>query len=674
MTNDLAKETSPYLLQHKDNPVEWMAWGTDALARAKAEDKPILLSVGYAACHWCHVMAHESFETPHIAEQMNKDFINIKVDREERPDIDSIYQSALQKLGEQGGWPLTMFLTPDGEPYWGGTYFPPTSKFGRPGFDQVLKQMANVYRSQRDNVVSNKNAILDALRADENKATANADAHLSGELLDRMAERLIDHVDAVHGGMAGAPKFPIPPLFQFFWRAYLRTGDAKFRDGVILTLDRMCQGGIYDHVGGGFARYSTDEQWLAPHFEKMLYDNALLVELMATVWPEIKNPLYEVRTRETLDWNLREMIADGGAFAAAWDADSEGVEGKFYVWSESEIDSILGSDSEVFKAAYNVSANGNWEDSNILNRTALPALCDAAHEQKLSACRAKLFDVRKKRVAPLWDDKVLADWNGLMIAAMVLAGRTFSETAWVDAAKTAFNFIADNMSDGDRLFHSYRLGQARHAGMLDDYANMARAALLLFEVTGDESFVRRAAAWTDVLNNQFADPERGGFCQTAADGEALIIRVRSAHDMTTPSGNGTMVEVLARLYHHTGIEAYQAQAEDLVRAFSGEVEQNFFPLTTFLNGFDFLDRTVQVAILGDPEAEDTLALLTAVEGASLPTKVVRIVAKGESLPPGHPASGMTSIEGAATAYLCLGATCSLPMTSPQDLLNALPAP
>ncbi|HEX6101458.1 MAG TPA: thioredoxin domain-containing protein, partial [Alphaproteobacteria bacterium] len=453
--NLLARETSPYLLQHKDNPVEWHAWGQEALERAKRENKPILLSVGYAACHWCHVMAHESFEDEFTAELMNQLFINIKVDREERPDLDQIYQTALQLLGEHGGWPLTMFLTPEGEPFWGGTYFPPAPRYGRPGFRDVLAAIAAAYKDDPEKVQKNVGAIRDALKQ---MAAPQGGAALPPDLARRAAERLAQEVDPTWGGIGGAPKFPQAPIFLLLWRAGKAGRNEMLRNAVRLTLQRMAQGGIYDHLGGGFARYSVDAEWLVPHFEKMLYDNAALLELMVTVWQDTRDPLLEARIRETVGWVLREMVADGGGFAASLDADSEGEEGKFYVWTEAEIDAALPTElAEPFKRAYDVSAEGNWEGKTILHRNRAPELGDVESEAKLAEARRILFEIRAKRVRPGWDDKVLADWNGLMIAALADAGAVFDEPDWIAAARRAFDFVRGKMSEGGRLRHSWRL-------------------------------------------------------------------------------------------------------------------------------------------------------------------------------------------------------------------------
>ncbi|MFQ5959315.1 MAG: thioredoxin domain-containing protein, partial [Alphaproteobacteria bacterium] len=407
--NRLGGETSPYLLQHRDNPVHWQPWDERAFAEAKRHDKPVLLSIGYAACHWCHVMAHESFEDAQTAALMNELFVNIKVDREERPDLDAIYQTALALLGQHGGWPLTMFLTPEGEPFWGGTYFPPSGRYGRPGFQDVLRAVHKVYTSEPEKVEKNRAALVEALQALSRKEAGGA---IPLALGDQVAELLLQEVDPVWGGIGGAPKFPQTMVLELLWRAYKRGAGAAMRDAVLLSARRICEGGIYDHLGGGFARYAVDERWLVPHFEKMLYDNALILELLAHLWQETGDALFKNRTEETVAWVLREMAAPDGGFASAYDADSEGEEGRFYTWSADEIDRLLGPDAAAFKAVYDVGAQGNWEGRNILHRNAAPA--DAAiDEAQLAAMRAVLFRARAERVPPACDDKVLADWNGL---------------------------------------------------------------------------------------------------------------------------------------------------------------------------------------------------------------------------------------------------------------------
>ncbi len=666
--NRLAAETSPYLLQHQDNPVDWWAWGAAALAEAQRTGKPILLSVGYAACHWCHVMAHESFEDPAIAAVMNRLFVNIKVDREERPDLDAIYQQALALLGQQGGWPLTMFLTPEGRPFWGGTYFPPESRWGRPGFPDVLRIMAETYAKEPDKVRQN----VEGLAAAMAKLSApQAGGEIAPEIMDRIAARLLQEVDWDKGGIGQAPKFPQVPLFTGFWRAWKRTQDRRFRDAVVLTLTRMAQGGIYDHLGGGFARYSVDADWLVPHFEKMLYDNAELMGLMTLVWQETRDPLLERRVAEIVGWLTREMLAEANAagdraFAASLDADSEGHEGKFYVWTEAEIDDLLGPEAEVFKRHYDVSADGNWEGHTILNRSARPALLDEAGEALLAASRAKLLARRASRVRPGWDDKVLVDWNGLLIASLAEAAMVFDRPDWLAFAESAFRFIRAAMMQGGRLFHAWRAGRLQHAATLDDHAHLAAAALTLYEATGGAAYLAAARELVALLDAHFWDRAAGGYFMTADDVTDVIQRPKSAADNATPNGNGALVAVLAKLYHLTGEAGYLDRAHALVAAFSGELGRNFFPLATLINSNDFLRSALQVVIVGEANPE-TAALVRAVLARSLPNRLLQVITPDAQLPDGHPAASKGMVGGKATAYVCKGQTCGLPVTDAAGL-------
>jgi len=690
LTNRLGEEISPYLLQHRDNPVAWQTWTPETFAAAKRDNKPILLSVGYAACHWCHVMAHESFENPDIAGRMNDLFVNIKVDREERPDIDAIYQQALALLGQQGGWPLTMFLTPNGEPFWGGTYFPPEERYGRPGFPDILGRIAEVYLSDGARIQQNVAALKEALgKLSENTAAGP----VPPETFDQVAAHLVRQIDPLEGGIGDAPKFPQVPALKQLWRAWKRSRAEPYRNAVDLTLSKMCEGGIYDHLGGGFARYTVDNRWLVPHFEKMLYDNAQIMDLLIWAWQDSGSALYAQRVRETVDWILREMIADAdgtgttatGAFASALDADSEGEEGKFYVWNETEIDALLGSDTAAFKRVYDVTPSGNWEGKTILNRShalaldapALDAAAAADEEQRMAPLRQILLAARAGRERPTWDDKVLADWNGLMIAALAKAAPVFAEPAWLVAAERAFAFvlenmgIPENMGGGTRLRHAWRHGRARHDGMLDDYANMAAASLALAEATGREAYVARAEIWVDVLNRHFWDAVGGGYFQTSDDGESLIVRSKTAYDSAVPAGNGTMMGVLSRLYYLTGSDEYREKAEALSSAFSGELARNPLPLSTFLNGCELLQRAVQIVVVGARDAADTQAFLGAIYGACLPNRVLQVIAPEEALPTGHPAAGKGQHDGRATAYVCRGMSCSLPLTDAGELAVAL---
>jgi uncharacterized protein len=664
--NQLGRETSPYLLQHKDNPVHWRAWSKAALAEAKAENKPILLSIGYAACHWCHVMAHESFEHPEIAALMNRLFIPIKVDREERPDLDAIYQQALMLLGEQGGWPLTMFLTPRGEPFWGGTYFPPAARWGRPGFADVLQGIARIHQSEPTKVTGNVAALAEGLAKLSQPQPAGS---VTTADLNPLVERFARAIDRRYGGIGQAPKFPHCSILALIWRRAQRHGHQDWRDAVLLSLDAMCQGGIYDHLGGGFARYSTDERWLVPHFEKMLYDNAQLIELLTEAWLGTGKVLYRHRIEETIAWLLREMIAPEGGFAATFDADSDHEEGKFYVWSEAEIDQLLGADSALFKSHYNVTPEGNWEGKTILNRLAAPGLADAATDAKLADCRTILFQARAARIPPERDDKVLADWNGLAIAAVTQAATVFDQPDWLDAAEAAFDFIATRMTTSEsRLHHSWRRGRV-HPGTLDDYANMARAALFLHHATAKPAYLSAALSWTGVLARHFAGAD-GAYYFTADDTETLITRTRSAADTAVPAGNGTMIEVLARLFFLTGEAGYRDHAEQLITAFSGELERNFFPLSSYLLGIDFLAEAAQLVIAGDPDIPATASLIKLARQAGVATICLQLATPGSALPPSHPAQGKIAA-GRAAAYVCHGQTCSLPITDPETLAQTL---
>ena len=664
--NRLDQATSPYLLQHKDNPVHWTTWGPDAFAEAKRRGVPVLLSVGYAACHWCHVMAHESFEDPATAAVMNELFVNIKVDREERPDVDTIYQSALALLGESGGWPLTMFLTPDGEPFWGGTYFPPSARYGRPGFIDVLKSVHGTFLRQPDTVAKNVGALKDALGK---LSASRAGGMPSLKDLDKVARTLARNVDPFFGGFGAAPKFPNVPGFLTLWRAWIRTGLQPFLEAVTVTLNRMCQGGIYDHLGGGFARYSVDEEWLVPHFEKMLYDNAELIDLLTLAWQDLKAPLYRHRVEETIAWLFNEMTVGSGGFASSLDADSEGEEGRFYVWTEKEIDRVLGEASPLFKRAYDVTALGNWEHTTILNRSRSPDLLSPDDEALLGRARAKLLEVRAGRVRPGFDDKTLADWNGLMIAALANAALAFQRPDWLEKARAAFAYIERVQGEkgggrGDRLLHSARDGKAQHAGLLDDYAQMTRAALALYEASGEGAYLAKARAWSKVLDAHFWDAQNAGYFLTPDDGEALIVRTRNAHDNATPSGNGTQAANLARLWYLTGEAAYRDRAEAVIGAFSGDVSRSAMAFSTLLNAAELLLAGQQIVIVGDRAASDTRALLDAVTALSLPNRVLQVIAPGEALPTSHPAHGKGQVEAKATIYVCEGTTCSLPATDP----------
>ncbi len=674
-SNLLAAETSPYLQQHKDNPVHWQPWGDDAFEEARRENKPVLLSVGYAACHWCHVMAHESFEDPVTAELMNRLFVNIKLDREERPDVDALYQSALALIGTPGGWPLTMFLTPSREPFWGGTYFPPVTRYGRPGFRDVLQRVADVYREDKDGIANNTAALLESL---DRMAQPRTSGSLPADPIATAAEHALHTIDFRHGGTQGAPKFPQPPLFRLLWTAHLRAAEPRSREAVVTTLNAMSLGGIYDHLGGGYARYSTDESWLVPHFEKMLYDNAQIIDLLTSVWLKTADPLMEERVHETVAWMLRDMrVGEDGAhpaaFASAVDADSNGEEGRYYVWSDGEIDQALGNDAAFFKAAYDVRPDGNWEGHSILNRLASPQPLGDDDAPRLASCRQRLLALRDRRVPPLRDDKVLAEWNGLAIAALARAATAFDEPAWLDAATAAFSFVRDLMAaPAGRLHRSWRSGTARHPAVLEDYAAMILAALALFEATGDVAALSQAEAWAEIAEGSFADAA-GGYFQTADDVTDVIVRSKPFLDNALPSGNGLMAEAIARLFHLTGRDLYRRRAETTIAAFAG-VDAELLPhMTGLLLAHALLENPVQAVIVGGPEADDTRALRRAALKAGAPHLVTVQIAPGTDLPPDHPAHGKTTVGGMAAAYVCRDFSCGLPFTDP-DRLHAALAP
>ena len=657
--NLLGKESSPYLLQHADNPVHWRPWGPAALAEAQRHEKPILLSVGYAACHWCHVMAHESFEDDSSAAVMNELFVNIKVDREERPDIDQIYQSALGLLGEQGGWPLTMFLTPSGEPFWGGTYFPKANGYGRPAFTHVLKEVHRIFNEEPDKVIQNRNGLVDALK---DLSRTDGEGVLSLDILKGSADRLARYVDLARGGIQGAPKFPQVTFFDFLWRTGLRINDKKLQITVSTTLERICQGGIYDHVGGGFSRYSVDADWLVPHFEKMLYDNAQLIRLLTRVWARTGESLFERRVRETIDWIAREMRAPDGGFAASLDADSEGVEGKFYVWSETEIDEVLGSESELFKRIYDITRTGNFEGRNIPNLLNLESPLTEADEEAFGPAKAALLEARAKRVRPGWDDKVLTDWNGMMIAALADASIIFEEPEWLAAAAETFTFIVGKLGEDGRLMHSCRGGKAQHTGMLDDYAHMCDGALALYQATGDATYLDWVKVWLKTLDAYYWDKMSGGYYFTAKDAEALIVRTRNCTDNAVPAGNAVVASVLARMELLTGKKDYRDRALETVGAFAAGAQKNIFPLTSLFIAYEQIERPALLTLVGT-EAE-RLALLPGALRAGPPSATVLHVDDAEAIPEGSYVAKSITNTG---AYVCIGPVCSLPLSTADEI-------
>ena len=666
--NEMGGETSPYLLQHKDNPVHWQPWGASAFARARAEGKPVLLSVGYAACHWCHVMARESFNDPEVAALINRLVVPVKVDREERPDLDHLYQAALGAMDQPGGWPLTLFLTPDGAPFWGGTYFPPVARYGRPGFPEALVQVTETYRT-RPEVIARAAAALGGRLAGLGQARSGG--IITPETVAAVAARVVRAVDPLFGGLGEAPKFPHCPAFELLWRAWLRTGEERYREAVVTTLTRMCQGGLYDHLGGGFARYSTDSEWLVPHFEKMLYDNAQIIDILTLVWQETREPLFAARVEETVGWLLREMETAGGAFAGTLDADSDHEEGRFYVWSMAEIERVLGPEASRFAAAYDVTPAGNWEGKNILNRRHALALGEEEVEAYLARLRSRLLDERERRTRPARDDKVLADWNGFAIAALARAALAFGRDDWLVAAERAFHRVCELLGSDDRLHHSWCGGRRGSSAFLDDYGALAAAALALYEAAGSPTYLDRARCWESAAHRWFWDSKEGGYFLTASDAESPLVRARTGFDGATPSGNGLMLGVLARLHALTGVAGYRERAEALVRAFSGDIAANALGLATLLNNLECLERPVAVTLVGDLAAVETRDLRRAVLAVSLPDRVLTVVAPGTHLPPQHPAHGKVMVAGRPTAYICVGQNCGPPLTEAADVASTL---
>jgi hypothetical protein len=673
-TNLLQDAASPYLQQHAHNPVHWRPWSAAALDEARATGRPILLSVGYAACHWCHVMAHESFEDPETAALMNRLFVNIKVDREERPDLDHVYMTALHALGEQGGWPLTMFLTPDGAPFWGGTYFPPEPRWGRPSFRQVLTGVRAAYDRDQDKVAHN----AAALSAHLTRLPQAAASTPTPSLLADAADTLLRLTDPVEGGLKGAPKFPNAPIFRFLWAEGIRRQDARFHSIVRMTLHRMACGGIFDHLGGGFARYSVDGRWLVPHFEKMLYDNAQLLELLAFAHAAKPDPVLARRATKTVDWLMQEMLVTDppGAFASALDADSEGEEGKFYVWRSDEVRRVLtaaglGDRFDAFADAYDVTATGNWEGLTILHR---PIRSDGdpagavATEDALEPCRAVLKQCRDRRERPIRDDKVLADWNGLLIVALTRAGQAFDRPDWTAAAETAAEQILARLRTPDgRLAHAYRGGTVAAQGLVEDYAFMALGLLALHQATGRPDRLSEAIALLEQVDSIFGDGD-GGVFHAAADAVDVPFRARPPADNAVPSGTSRLAEAYAIMFNLTGNSAWRERATRLIGRQLPADSAAAFP--GLLQAASLLDGATTLVVAGSDH--DAAPLLALARRAPDPHTIVVRLRPGDTLPPGHPACGKPG--HAAAVYLCRGGTCELPITSADELAQRLAIP
>ena len=638
MPNRLASETSPYLLQHASNPVEWYPWGPEALERAKAENKPILLSIGYAACHWCHVMEHESFEDDSTAALMNERFVNIKVDREERPDLDAIYMQAVQAMTGHGGWPMTVFLTPDGLPFYGGTYFPSEPRFGMPTFKRILTAVSDSYRNKPADVARAAGSVREMYNAA--KEATRSSGSLTTQLLDRAYRALADDYDEENGGFGGAPKFPATMSLDFLLRYWARTGGITERALSIVTNSflHMARGGIYDQVGGGFARYTVDAIWLVPHFEKMLYDNALLVRLGAHIWQATGDAEVRRVVEETIDWAIREMRSPDGGFYSSYDADSEGHEGKFYLWDGAELDAALGSEAEIMRAYWGASSGGNFEGRNILfvaarDKRALARRFSISVEtldEIVARSKRTLYGIRKQRVWPGLDDKVLASWNGLMVRGIAEAARAFGSDEYRRVAIESGTFLFTQMVRDGRVLRSYKGGQARIAGFLEDYASLALAALSLYELTFDRAWLTRARELGDSIVRLFWDDDVNAFFDTASDHEALVVRPRDVTDNAIPSGTSLAAELLARLaeLHHDA---------DARRRATWIIETQLQTMQRYPTAFGhalgvadmLIHGAVEIAIVGEVESADFKTLERAAADIGCRAPIARLAIRDQ---------------------------------------------
>ena len=663
--NRLGDATSPYLQQHKDNPVHWQPWGADVFQEAKRRNVPVLLSIGYAACHWCHVMAHESFEDDAVAELMNTHFVCIKLDREERPDLDEIYMGALALMGEQGGWPLTICLDHEAKPFWGGTYFPKTPQYGRPGFMQILTEISRVWRETPEKIASNTQALAAALKT---QAEADARGDMPVDLPAHAAKTLTAHIDMARGGLTGAPKFPQPFLYRFLWQQAEAQNDAAMYQAVITTLDKICLGGIYDHLAGGFARYSVDADWLVPHFEKMLYDNALLIGLMTQVWRRTRAPLLKEHIIQSIDWLKAEMTLPNGAFAASLDADTQGEEGRFYVWQRHEIDSVLGPQSDAFCAAYGVTEQGNFEGQNILNLLAHEATAFPRFEA-LADARATLLATRRGRPAPPRDEKILADWNGMMIAALAEAACVFDRPDWLHMAEQAYKgaLAALNRADGG-LSHSARNGQTLPICLAADLAFFGQAALALYQATGATAYLAAAEGFAASLLSAFHDADLGAFrTRATTQNDDGLVNAKPYQDNAMPSANAAVLQLFSDLHCLTGKPAYEAHAADLFAALSGHLAKNYPSMTALLSAHMASQNPLSIIIVGRP-GPARAALVTAARQHAITTRCILVFDSTQGLGQDHPAYGKTAQNAAPTAYICPGQSCLAPL-SDADMLN-----
>jgi len=668
--NRLASESSPYLLQHAHNPVDWYPWGEEAFAEARRLDRPILLSIGYSACHWCHVMAHESFEDEDIAEIMNAHFINIKVDREERPDLDQIYQNAVQLfIRRGGGWPLTLFLSPEKIPFYGGTYFPPEDRYQLPGFPKILQAMNEAWQERRGDVSDTLQNVQAALRQARLQRGASAQKELHPDLLEEAVESLSRIFDEHAGGFGGAPKFPGTPSLALFLRFYHQSGDKEALRKVTYSLGRMAWGGIYDQLGGGFHRYSVDAQWQVPHFEKMLYDNAQLARLYFWTFQASQAPFYKKIGVEILDYVLREMRAPEGGFYAAQDADSEGGEGRYFTWRPEEVQALLGEEqSAIFCRYYNITSAGNFEGRSIPHLSRPLEALAKEFDQPLSsikamieASKARLLEAREGRPKPFRDEKILTHWNSLMISAFVTGHQVTGDKRFLLAAEKAAGFILEHLYRENRLLHCYKDGTAKLAAYLDDVAYFTDALLDLFESTGKPLYLRKAKSLANDLISSFWDHEAGACFFTSETHEALIDRNKPVHDQSLPSGNAVAAQALQRLGYLSAEKKYQEKAEVILKAFASEMEENCFATGNMIAAADWLLRGPQeIQITGSPEIPETKALLEKIHQLYLPNKLISF--KGQET------------EAGPSVVICKRFSCSAPLKRWEEIRKNLLAP
>ncbi len=668
MNNRLQNENSPYLLQHADNPVDWYPWGEEALQKARAEDKPIFLSIGYSACHWCHVMAHESFSDERVAAIMNAHFVNVKVDREERPDLDCIYMNAVVALTGGGGWPMSVFLTPEGVPFYGGTYFPPTPRYGMSAFPQVLAALADAWKNRRGELLAGGQRLLAALEQ-QSAAPEGGGGELRRETLASACDNLRQQFDELEGGWGDAPKFPQPMALEFLLRYHHATGDEVALRMVDRALEAMARGGMYDQLGGGFHRYSVDERWLVPHFEKMLYDNAQLARVYLHAWQLTGQSFYRAVAQETLDYVLREMTDAGGGFYSAQDADSEGEEGKFFLWTPAEIRDLLGAEAEAFMAAYGVTEDGNFEGKNILHLTA-----DVAQRPALAGARRRLFEARGERVHPALDNKVLTSWNGLMLATLAEAARALERDDYRQAAERNADFLLRELrTTNGRLWHTWRAGQAGVNGYLEDYANLAHGLIELYQTTFDPRWYLAAQELVETMTAHFAAST--GFFDTSDDHETLIVRPRELQDNAAPSGNAMAALALLQLAGLAVEPRYADLAHAVLAPLQPLLARHPLGFGQWLIALDYaLSRPREIAVVGDVQAADTRSLLAVCMAGYRPHQVVAVGLDGSATAAVPLLRGRGQVDGRATAYVCVNAVCRLPVNDPAALRASLERP